>query len=88
MTNEEKKQSLIEDCKREISHFKRCIDVYPDAPVIKSDLMRQEIALAALTAKPVKKPKTHDAHGFPEPAHIINSRWIESIREAGHEVQE
>lgn len=47
-----------------------------------------KLALASLTAQAVKKPQTHDAHGFPEPAHIINSRWIESIREAGYEVQE
>lgn len=47
-----------------------------------------KIALSALTAQPVKQPQTHDAHGFPEPSHIINSRWIDSIREAGYEVQE
>lgn len=50
-------------------------------------LKAERDALVALTAQPVKKPQTHDAHGFPEPAHIINSRWIESIREAGHEVE-
>jgi len=44
--------------------------------------------LVAMTGQPVKQPQTHDAHGFPEPAHILNSRWIEAIRAAGHEVQE
>ncbi|CBY88544.1 hypothetical protein [Pantoea phage LIMEzero] len=41
---------------------------------------------AALTAQPVKQPQTHDAHGFPEPGHIINSRWLKAIRAAGYQV--
>jgi hypothetical protein len=36
----------------------------------------------------VKQPQRYDAHGFQEPAYIINSRWIEAIRAAGYEVQE
>ncbi|QAX92259.1 hypothetical protein HWC07_gp007 [Pantoea phage vB_PagM_LIET2] len=44
--------------------------------------------LVAMTGQPVKQPQTHDAHGFPEPAHILNSRWIEAIRAAGYEVEE
>lgn len=52
MKNEEK-QALIEDCQREIAHLNRCIKSYPGEPVLKRDLLRNEIALAALTAQPV-----------------------------------
>ena len=75
---EEQKQALIEEGNRILKH---------GYGTKKSDELIK-IALASLTAQPVKLPKTQDAHGSPEPAHIINSRWIESIREAGYEVQE
>lgn len=55
----------------------------------KQNLTEQLVALQKQRdAQPVKQPQIHDAHGFPEPAHIINSRWIEAIRAAGYEVQE
>lgn len=82
---EEQKQALIGLCRIEIRRWEAAAEAVHDKKYM-VELMK--IALAALTAQPVKQPQTHDAHGFPEPAHILNSRWIEAIRAAGHEVQE
>lgn len=83
MTNEEK-QDIASECRRLIAESSKEGAGY--RTVAKGKVA--EIALAALTAQPVKQPQTNDTHGFPEPAHILNSRWIEAIRAAGYEVQE
>lgn len=85
---EEQKQALIAACADRVKAMKNYCACEPQDKEAALDLTLVEVALAALTAQPVKQPQTHDAHGFPEPAHILNSRWIEAIRAAGHEVQE
>lgn len=53
---EEQKKTLIADCEMEIAHFKKVMaewDLHPTSQAeYESHLIRQEIALAALTAKP------------------------------------
>ncbi|AZS06387.1 hypothetical protein AAS23_gp74 [Pantoea phage vB_PagS_AAS23] len=98
--NEEHKNMLIEKCKSEIRRYSHLVKTFDPNEGEEMEEYQQNIqdwndiisvntlALASLTAQPVKQPQTHDAHGFPEPSHIINSRWIDSIREAGYEVQD
>lgn len=89
--SEEQKQALIEHIETDLEllrnvTLKHCHEV--ERECVLRDIEVNEIALTALTAQPVKQPQIHDVHGFPKPAHIINSRWIEAIRAAGYEVQE
>ena len=50
---EEQCQALIEHCKGEVAHLTKCIEAYPESPVVNMDLALREIALASLTADPV-----------------------------------
>lgn len=52
LTQAERK-TAIDSCVDEIAHLERCIKAYPDQPVLKVDLLVQQVALAALTAEPV-----------------------------------
>ncbi len=52
LTQAERK-TAIDSCVAEIAHLERCIKAHPDQPVLKVDLLVQQIALAALTAEPV-----------------------------------
>lgn len=87
MTNEEK-QALIYWAHKWLEPARRMAQSNPNDESAQASLQLYEIALSALTAQPVKPPQRYDAHGFQEPAHVLNSRWIEAIRMAGYEVQE
>lgn len=56
MTNEEK-QALIEDCKNSIARIEKQLPRWEESiytrPYLESELARQKIALAALTAQPI-----------------------------------
>lgn len=86
----EEKQALIEYCEREIEKFKLCISEYPDAPVLRSDLKLHEIALAALTAQPIKLPEKYlcVGHMGEESLCFDPEEVISAILAAGYEVQE
>lgn len=66
----EEKQALIKECKEEIESIKfrisRTVGVHGSIVYLESCLKRQEIALAALTAQPVKLPKSErlDGNGY------------------------
>jgi len=90
MTNEEK-HALIEHCKEEIENLKwrmdRTIATQGNVAYLISCLKRQEIALAALTAQPVKLPDVqvdNPIDGF----FYRCDEVIAAIRMAGYEVQE
>lgn len=96
MTNEEK-QALIADCKDEIIGLKQelseCGDDGYAQMHLESKLLRQQIALAALTAQPVKlpTPKRFDTPMAGEPYYteaIPVSEVIAAIRTAGYQVRE
>ena len=74
MTNEEK-QELIQACRDNIKYA-------ADYPAVEVRMAR--VALAALTAQPVKRPFLPDDCDRTE-AHF---KYIAAIREAGYEVQE
>ena len=71
MTNE-KRQALIADCKASIERIEKSIPHWVNStytrPYLESELARQKIALAALTAEPVKVPD--EPNGSDAPSHL------------------
>lgn len=86
--NAEEKQALIEFCNVVVSDIK-CDSVAHDDPVVMDTLRVFEIALAALTAQPVKWPAfPHSTQEIDLALGYRDRDWVESIRAAGYEVQE
>ena len=79
--NAEEKKALIEWLEEGIA----CSDEYGfSGNVLKS----MKIALAALTAQPVKRPATKCIGWVRDSIHEHDAKWVEAIRDAGYEVQE
>lgn len=89
---EEQKQALIEYCKLRIKVLQTYWHVNAeDMSLAKLDLEVYEIALAALTAQPVKLPTGYSsAYASPgcDELFMRKSEVMAAIRAAGYEVQE
>lgn len=86
MTNEEK-QALIERINKHIEWLKKeAFNQYNDHAAVQEEVTIYEVALAALTAKPVKLPAPY---GMQDHERWLKQSEVESaIRAAGYEVQE
>lgn len=90
MTNEEK-QALIEHIETDLELWrnvtlKYCHECERDD--VLRDIKVNEIALAALTAQPVKQPGTKCIGWVKETIQEHDEKWCDAIRAAGYEVQE
>lgn len=76
---EQEREAAISFCVDEIAHLERGVKAYPDAPVLKTDLVTRKIALAALTAGPADR--IMDAEDEPVPLDVtklsneLNCSW-------------
>lgn len=84
---EEQKQSLIDDCKASIARIEKTLPHWQRSiytlPYLESELARQKIALAALTAPPIMKPYLPDDCDRTE-AHY---KYAATIRAAGYQLE-
>jgi len=92
---EQEKQALIVDCKEEIEIIRcrigRTVATNGSTEYLESRMKRQQIALAPLTAQPVKLPDTcgYEHPEKEEPFYTLNKdEVIATIRAAGYEVEE
>lgn len=100
---EEQKQALIWRCRDAVAHLKQVVEVgirggRYSVTEYRYQLMINEIALAALTAQPVKLPSASEPHssgyGCAYMVETKGGEWLEksevkaAIRAAGYEVQE
>jgi len=86
----EEKQALIEHAKSWIANAEAARDEIPfgfdeDA---EKELALIKIALAALTAQPVKQPGTECIGWVKEAIQEHDAKWRDAVRSAGYEVQE
>lgn len=85
---EQEKQELIEWAHKWIEPARRTVENNPQDDSAKASLALYEIALASLTAPPVKKPGTECIGWVKEAIQEHDAKWCDAIRAAGYEVEE